>query len=80
MINDILEKYPDTEFLMPTGFDEAVIGVSSKLRIVYSTSKCIDILKREMSTEDAIEYFYFNVEGSYLGDMTPIYLIDLDNN
>ena len=27
-----------------------------------------------MSLDDAIEYFYFNVEGSFVGEQTPIWI------
>ena len=27
-----------------------------------------------MSQEDALEHFYYNIEGSYVGDYTPIYI------
>jgi hypothetical protein len=36
-----------------------------------------------MSYEDAIDYFYFNVSGSYVGEKTPIwcyYKSLIDNN
>ena len=29
-----------------------------------------------MSEEDAIEYFSFNVQGSYVGEKTPIWCLD----
>jgi hypothetical protein len=27
-----------------------------------------------MSSEEALEYFEFNVEGAFVGDSTPVYL------
>ena len=29
-----------------------------------------------MTQEDAIEHFYYNVSGSYVGDKTPIWCYD----
>jgi hypothetical protein len=73
----ILEFYPDEEFLFADGFDAAILGVSSYSRkIVYSISKCIDILAEEMDYEEAIEYFEFNVLGSYVGEKTPVFVED----
>lgn len=60
------ETIPDEDFLTTDGFDEAILGYDSKnLRVVYSVSKCIDILiKQGMTEEEAFEYFYFNIEGA----------------
>jgi hypothetical protein len=78
MIDIIIEKYPDESFLIPDGFDEALIGVDIKsMRLVYSMSKCIEILCRDMDEVDAIEYFDYNVSGAYVGEKTPIWLDDI---
>lgn len=75
MIDIILEKYPDESFVEAYGFDEALIGVdTNSMRLVYSLPKCIEILCRDMNESDAIEYFDFNVSGSYIGDKTPIWV------
>jgi hypothetical protein len=77
MLNQILEDYCDCEFLIADGFNDAVIGVDLKeMRLIYSYKKCIDILKKDMSEEDAIEYFEFNVFGAYMGKHTPIWCYD----
>ena len=78
MVAEILEKYPDEEFLLADGFNEAVLGVDEKsMRLIYSISKCINILMEDMSEEDAFEYFYYNVSGAYMGDKTPIWCDDI---
>ena len=80
MIDSIIEKYPDDSFLKADGFDEAIIGVDNKsMRLVYSVSKCIEILCRDMNEEDAIEYFEYNVSGAYMGEKTPIWCDDIFN-
>jgi hypothetical protein len=77
MIDKITEYYQDESFLKADGFDEAIIGVDeNEMRLVYSVSKCIEILCKEMTQEDAIEHFYYNVSGSYVGDKTPIWCYD----
>jgi hypothetical protein len=76
-LESIIERYQDESFLKADGFDEAIIGVDeTTMRLVYSVTKCIEILMREMSHEDAIEYFSFNVSGTYMGDKTPIWCQD----
>ena len=67
--------------LKADGFDEAIIGMCSDIatsgeRLIYDANKCIDILIKDhdMSEEEAIEYFEFNVSGAYVGENTPIWL------
>lgn len=77
MIDKILEWFPEDEILTADGFDEAIIGIDENtMRVIYSESKCIDILCRDMDEEDAVEYFIFNVKGSYMGEKTPIWCTD----
>jgi hypothetical protein len=77
MINEITERYQEESFLTADGFDEAIIGVDeSTMRVIYSVKKCIEILMRDMSEEDAMEYFDYNVSGSYMGEKTPIWCSD----
>jgi hypothetical protein len=77
MIYNILENYSEDSFLKADGFDEAIIGVDeSSMRLIYSVSKCILILMRDMTEEDAIEHFYYNVSGAYVGEQTPIWCND----
>ena len=77
MLEIILESYPEDNFLIATGFDDAVIGVDLvTMRLIYSVSEVISILMIDMSEEEAIEYFEFNVAGSYMGENTPIWCYD----
>lgn len=79
MLEQILEYYQEEEFLKADGFDDAIIGVDEKsMRLIYSVTKCLEILivNDEMSVEEAIEYFDFNVRGAYMGDKTPIWCED----
>jgi hypothetical protein len=67
----------DVSALTADGFDDAIIGIASE-RVVYSRTKCIEILmKRDgMDYLEAMEYFDFNVEGAYMGEKTPIWVDD----
>jgi hypothetical protein len=77
MIDKILNWFPEEEILKADGFDDAIIGIDDEtMRLVYSVSKCIDILKKDMDEEEAVEYFNFNVKGAYMGEKTPIWCID----
>jgi hypothetical protein len=64
--------------LIADGFDEAVMGIDEKqMQLIYSVSKCIEILTKDMSEEDAIEHFNYNVSGSWVGEKTPIWCYDM---
>lgn len=67
------------EALFADGFDEALIGVGvvfNRSLAAYDMRKCIDILVERdgMSEEEAVEYFEFNVTGSYVGENTPVFV------
>lgn len=77
MLQDIIENYYEEEFLIANGFDDAVIGVDeNSMRLIYSVSKCLEILSEHMSELDAMEYFTYNVSGAWMGDKTPIWCWD----
>lgn len=72
-----MECYPDEEFLKADGFDDAIIGLEQMSnRLIYSYTKCIDILCQEMGEEEAVEYFEYNVVNAYVGEKTPIWCYD----
>jgi hypothetical protein len=78
-IQQILEKYPDDDLIKAEGFDDAIIGIcTNSQRLVYSVQKSIEILKLEMSHEEAVEHFYFNVAGADVGKQTPIWVEELE--
>lgn len=80
MLDEIVEYYQDEEILKADGFDDAVIGIEEgSMRLIYSVKRCIEILitEEEMSLEDALEHFSYNVSGSYVGEKTPIWCEDM---
>jgi len=72
------EHHPDEPIITPDGLDEAFIGVARQAAglvvAVYDREKCVEILARDMSVEDAEEYFAFNTECAYVGINTPMFL------
>ena len=74
ILNKILDSYPDEGFVKVDGFDDALIGLSTDCRLVYSVDKIINTLKKEMSEDDAVEYFYFTIECAYIGEQMPIFI------
>jgi hypothetical protein len=69
---------PDEKVFLADGFEEALIGVGSQYPTVpcaiYDREKCIEILARDMSYEEALEYFDFNIAQAYVGESTPIFI------
>jgi chorismate mutase len=71
--------FPKNMITTAAGFDDAIIGIEeSSMRVIYSSSKCIDILMKNMGMceEDAVEYFYDNVQQTYYGNKNPIWSKD----
>ena len=74
-LQQILDEYPDHEFLKATGMDDACIGVQKEtLRLIYSKEKCLECLMNDgMTDEEAEEWFEFNTRPAYVGLKTPIW-------
>ena len=74
--DDLMEEFEGA--LMANGFEEALIGFGyqfNKPLAVYDRNKCLNILMSTgMDYEEAVEYFEFNVVGSYVGETTPVFI------
>jgi hypothetical protein len=75
-LEQIIEEYPDEEFMFVDGFDDAIIGVDEvNLKVVYDIDEIINILMREeMTVGEAFEYYDYNIAGAYVGDKTPVFM------
>jgi hypothetical protein len=50
------------------------------MSLIYSISKCIDILVAEgLPLKDALEHFEYNVRSAYVGERTPVWCDDYFN-
>lgn len=58
------------------GFESCLIGKDSKDRAIYDADAMIEtlIVRDDMDREDAVDYFWYNIDGAHVGDMTPIYV------
>ena len=77
--------------LLADGFEDAIVGISERIGrdpiVVYDKDKCIEILVEMMEsdgTDDdpyttAVEYFEFNVIGSWVGEGTPGFITFWDS-
>ena len=77
MLDKILEWFRVDELFIVDGFNDAIIGIDdSTMRLIYSVSKCIEILKKDMNDEEAVRYFNSYIKIIYVGDKTPIWCVD----
>ena len=68
-LEEIIEMFPEEEFLTADGFDGAIVGVEpNSMRLVYDRDKMIGILMtdEEMEEIDAIEYLEYNTWNAYV--------------
>ena len=76
MLERLSELNPEAKKV--DGFDDAILGIATRNGegnlIAYDYDKCIKVLQKDMSYEDAVEYMEFNVVGSYVGEGTPIFI------
>ena len=68
------------EALMCDGFDDAIIGMAERINlgpvVAYSVSKIIDIMieRDGMTYEEALEFYEYNIVGSWMGENTPVFI------
>jgi hypothetical protein len=88
-IKKTIEEYnPDALFIDgldgdEDAFDDALIGIGNRCGLtglaIYDSQKVIDILveKYDLSYEDAVEWYDYNILGGYHGEYTPLFVDDL---
>jgi len=68
-----------SKLLIADGFNEAIMGIVQRCGqedvILYDADKVIEGLMNgdDLSYEEAVEYFEFNILGSWMGDATPAF-------
>ncbi len=71
---------PDFEgVIVLDGWDDCILGTTpfkDAFKVVYSTRKIIASLEKDMTHEEAVEYFSYNIECLYAGEYGPILLDD----
>ena len=72
----IAEHNPEAIFA--DGYDNALMGYSSDMRVIYSADQIVETLVERdgMTPDEAIEFFNFNIECAYVGEYTPIYMYE----
>ena len=71
-------EFPDAKLNCPVGFEDCVMGVSvdSDL-LVLNANRIINklVLKDGMSNKEALEHFYYNIEGSKGQGFDAVYVM-----
>ena len=75
------DRNPDALFM--DGLDDAIIGIGQQFThdpvVVYDERRIIEVLRSwGMEEQEAEEYFSFNIQGSWVGENTPIIICGLD--
>ena len=64
-----------------TGCDEAIVGLGHRCGcesvVVYDYDKLVDVfIQQGMDEEESIEWIDFNILGAWIGEDTPIVLME----
>ena len=77
MERSMLDEFAEGAIILDN-FDDCIVGISEQFgegnRIVYSKDMIIKKLCEEMSEEEALEYYDYNILGGYFGEQNPIFL------
>ena len=78
MTREEVEELAEGSILLD-GFDDCITGVVEEfgngVRILYSRDKILESLQKDMSYEDALEYYYYNIVGGHFGERNPLFLL-----
>ena len=87
ILTETLTDLGAEEALIMDGFDDCVVGILERFGIdqpivVYDREKVIAKLmdRDQMTHEEALEFYYFNQVGAWVGEKTPAFLIKMSEN
>jgi len=70
----------DLPLLFIDGHDNAILGIArcfNKESVLYDQTVVLDNLMKDMTYDEALEYFEFNVIGAFVGEHTPTFVNNL---
>ena len=79
IIDTIAEQNKDA-VILPHMFDSAILGLGERCCslpiVVYDKEKCLQILmdQNNWDHDESVEYFDYNIIGSYVSEFMPIFL------
>lgn len=77
VLTKILDQYPESEFVMVTGYNDCVVGVCDRAGnepfLLYDREKLLEQTCEQegWTMEEAVEWHEFNTFGAWYGDATP---------
>jgi len=72
-LTELADIFPDNEILTLEGMDEAIIGIEENNPIlIYSKKKILDILCKNMSYEESMDYYDYNITRLNIGKLYVI--------
>lgn len=79
MREELVEVWGDEELLFMDGYDDCIAGVVERFGqpdiVCYDKEKVLGKLEAQgISREEAVEWFYLNQIGAWVGDRTPCFL------
>ena len=77
-LDELLDAYPEQEFLKADGYDDCVIGLYED-RLVYSMTKMVreTMLVADIDEREAREFLESSIWNGYVGELTPVFVDDL---
>lgn len=75
----VLELVDDPEMLCADGYDDAIIGVVERYGmgpvVLYDLERVLEMIQEQgaSSREEALEHYYYNIVGAWMGDYTPAF-------
>lgn len=70
----------EEDLILFDGLDDAIVGIvrvhTRPGHVAYSREKIIEALMEDMSYDDAVEYFEFNIACLWAGEHTPAILYE----
>jgi hypothetical protein len=76
----ILENNPKVDFPCFPEINNAVIGVTDDMKLIYSEEKTIEIFMKNhnWTYEEALDWYCHNVACCYIGLKTPLFTSEFD--
>ena len=72
----IADSFPQS--ILWDNLDNSVVGITSEGRVVYSIDKMIlHFMNEGMNEDESIEWIEFNILNQYIGEYTPLHILDL---
>ena len=73
---EIIKEFNE-DAMFAEGFEKALVGMCFRfgqpVTALYDIDMCLQILSKDMSIEEADEFFSFNVLGAWVGESTPTF-------